>query len=162
MKVTTDACLFGAWVANMFRKGAGGDTEAFPVDNILDIGTGTGLLTLMLAQRLKANFEAVEVDEDASLQARENFAASPWANRLTIYNKDILHFNTRLKYDVIISNPPFYENELASGDPRKNLAMHDGLSILDLLKVIKRISGPVDPSFYCFHTSGMKRSGHCF
>jgi tRNA1Val (adenine37-N6)-methyltransferase len=138
MKVTTDACLFGAWV---------GEKERSDPEMILDIGTGTGLLTLMLAQCLRAKIDAIEVDETASLQAGENFRASPWANRISVYNQDIQQFNPKLKYDVVLSNPPFYENELASGDPRKNLAMHEGLSLPELVNVIKKNINP-EGSFY--------------
>ena len=131
MKVCTDACLFGAYVADMVKTKASA--------NILDIGTGTGLLSLMLAQRVAAAIDAVEIDEAAYQQAKENFENSPWKERLTVYNSDVLQFETGKKYDCIISNPPFYENDLKSSDTNKNNAKHDtSLTLEQLLVVAKK------------------------
>lgn len=129
MKVCTDACLFGAMVASYKPKTA----------NCLDIGTGTGLLLLMVAQKNQdANMVAVEIDKEAAEQAKQNFAASPWAERLTIFNADILLFSPDKKYDLIISNPPFFENDLRSADENKNNAKHDtSLSLAELLQVVE-------------------------
>ena len=128
MKVCTDACLFGALVADCTP----------PIANCLDIGTGTGLLSLMIAQKDPlAKIDAVEIDEAAAGQARQNFASSPWAERLTVFNCDILNFETGKKYDCIISNPPFFEDDLKSPNQTKNQAKHDtSLSLTDLLKVV--------------------------
>lgn len=128
MKVCTDACLFGALTANYKIKTA----------NCLDIGTGTGLLSLMLAQKdPDAIIDAVEIDEEAARQASENFSASPWKDRLHIFNSDILSFNSGKKYDLILSNPPFYEDDLRSPDRNKNNARHDtSLSLTGLLEVV--------------------------
>ncbi len=127
MKVTTDACLFGALVAESKLK----------ISNCLDIGTGTGLLSLMLAQKNEmAKFDALEIDTAAATQAGENFSASSWVERITIFNEDILTFKPVKKYDCIISNPPFFEDDLKSKDDAKNKAKHsNSLSLIQLLHV---------------------------
>ena len=129
MKVCTDACLFGAYIAN--------EIEQSPVKNILDIGTGTGLLTLILAQKTSATIDAVEIDGAAFTQAKENIAQSNWEEKIAIYNADILKFQPNKKYDCIISNPPFFEADLKSDDEKKNFAKHDtSLTLTELLNVI--------------------------
>ncbi len=130
MKVCTDACLFGAWAAG-FVSGAG---------RILDIGSGTGLLSLMLAQKTSARVDAVELDEDAASQAAGNFAASPWKNRLNIIHQRIQDFAhaCETRYDFVISNPPFYDKDLKSPDPKRNLAWHNGQLSLDELFILTR------------------------
>ncbi|HYM94644.1 MAG TPA: methyltransferase [Chitinophagaceae bacterium] len=131
MKVTTDACLFGAWAANQIIN------EKLVLNNTLDIGTGTGLLSLMIAQKNDFPIDAIEIDKDASEQAMENAAASPWKERIKIFRDDARDFAFPRLYDVIISNPPFYENDLPSEDPKTNLALHsEKLSLDELLKVI--------------------------
>ena len=116
MKVCTDACLFAAWVAAYLQK------NKINPGSILDIGTGTGLLSLMLAQKTLALIDAVEINIDAALQAKENFNASPWKQRLNVFETGILQYNTQMKYDLIISNPPFFNNDLLSPDKNKNTA----------------------------------------
>lgn len=131
MKVCTDACLFGAYVADMIKTKAAA--------RILDIGTGTGVLSLMLAQRVAAEIDAVEIDAAAYQQAQQNFEQSPWKERLHIFNTDVLQFETEKKYDCIISNPPFFENDLKSGDSSKNNAKHDtGLTLDALIPAVKK------------------------
>lgn len=133
MKVTTDACLFGAWVARYLstRK-----TDGQP---ILDIGTGTGLLSLMIAQKSSARIEAIEIDPEAARQARENADRSPWARRIEIITRDLLHFSPEKKYDQILTNPPFYEKEIPSQDPGKMAAQHgEGLLLGDLFDWVKK------------------------
>jgi tRNA1Val (adenine37-N6)-methyltransferase len=132
MKVTTDSCFFGAWVAREMQN------EKLKMKNVLDIGAGTGLLSLMIAQKNEIDIDAVEIDESASGQAKENIEASPWKERIWLFNEDILAFQPAKKYDCIISNPPFYENELASEQLKKNIAHHgEKLTISQLLKTIK-------------------------
>ena len=90
----------------------------------------------MLAQRTNALIDAVEIDGSASAQAKENFEASPWKERLHIFNEDIKSFKADKKYDLIISNPPFYEDDLRSVDEQKNKAKHEGaLNLKELLKI---------------------------
>jgi tRNA1Val (adenine37-N6)-methyltransferase len=131
MKVCTDACLFGSTLPAATKGGE--------IRTVLDIGTGTGLLSLMYAQRnLNAEIDAVEIEENAYQQAKENFAASKWNSRLNIFHADVKQFVKDKKYDLIISNPPFYENELISNEKNKNLAKHDeGLTLKDLIQVIR-------------------------
>ena len=133
MKVTTDACLFGAWVAEEINN------EQLIINNCLDIGAGTGLLSLMLAQKnYEVWIDAVEIDKDAAEQAKENVASTPWKERIDIINADVEGFSRKHKYDLIISNPPFYENELRSGSERKNIAHHsENLTLKELLNIIK-------------------------
>ena len=133
MKVCTDACLFGALVANnIFSTTTANDTL-----QCLDIGTGTGLLSLMAAQQNKhINFDAIEIDEPAAEQAGENIAASHWADRIQVFNEDILNFLPGKQYDCIFSNPPFFEDDLKSDVKEKNNAKHDtSLDLLQLLQV---------------------------
>ena len=136
MKVCTDACLFGAVTAN----------HKLQTTNCLDIGTGTGILSLMLAQKNSSvKIDAVEIDTDTALQAKENVAASPWADRIHIFNEDILSFDPGLQdsvskqYDCIISNPPFFEDDLLSPDKAINKARHNkSLSLIQLLQIMDK------------------------
>lgn len=131
MKVCTDSCLFGAWIANKIVQ------KIFNPKNILDIGTGTGLLSLMLAQKTNAQIDAVEIENNAYEQASENFKLSPWQERLKIFHADIKRWNAPRKYDLVISNPPFYENDLASENEGKNISKHSGTLLLkELLSAI--------------------------
>jgi len=132
MKVTTDACLFGAWLANTIKN------EKLTIENCLDIGCGSGLLSLMVAQQSDANIDAIEIDDDASAQATENEEACSFRNKIQIINVDVRNYRFEKKYDVIISNPPFYENQLRSVSSKKNIAHHgDNLKLEELLYVIK-------------------------
>ncbi len=116
MKVCTDACILGAWTAEKI----GGTT----IKNILDIGTGTGVLSLMLAQRSVAMIDALEINREAALQASENIAASPWAKNINVIHASLHDFKPATTYALIISNPPFYEDDLQSADENKNAAHH--------------------------------------
>jgi len=115
MKVSTEACILGASVP------LGKPTR------ILDIGTGTGLLALMLAQRYHGEIDAVEIDADAALQAQHNVGNSPWKARINIFQENIFLFAKRQKhpYDLIICNPPFYRKSLPPTDQNANRAKHE-------------------------------------
>jgi tRNA1Val (adenine37-N6)-methyltransferase len=134
MKVTTDGCLFGAWVADLINN------EKLIIKNSLDIGTGTGLFSLMLVQMNPHLYiDAIEIDKEAAEQAAENAAVSPWRERIKAYNINAKEFQSAKPYDLIISNPPFYENELKSGKSQKNIAHHsEELLLKDLLAIIKK------------------------
>lgn len=126
MKVCTDACLFGGWLAEKI--------DLDPTGHVLDIGAGTGLLSLILAQKFTgANFDAVEIDLHAAEQARENFEGSDWSARLNLINMPVQELKPEIKYDLIISNPPFFENDLKSNDHKRNLALHSTALSLDEL-----------------------------
>ncbi|MBZ5856273.1 tRNA1(Val) (adenine(37)-N6)-methyltransferase [Flavihumibacter profundi] len=140
MKVCTDAALFGAWVAVKFSSGK------LVNENVLDIGTGTGLLSLMLSQQLSIKVEAVEVDHPAYEQAMGNIALSPWNNQIRVIHKDILAYVPDHSYGLIISNPPFYPNDLKSGHMQKNLAKHE--SNLSLSTLFGKSIQWMDPSGY--------------
>jgi tRNA1Val (adenine37-N6)-methyltransferase len=133
MKVTTDACLFGAWVGEEINN------EELKINNCLDIGAGTGLLSLMIAQKnQETGITGVEIDEDAGKQAKENINASPWKARIDILEGDVKNHDFPEKFDLIISNPPFYENEIRSATDSKNVAHHsENLTLKELLVIIK-------------------------
>jgi tRNA1Val (adenine37-N6)-methyltransferase len=136
MKVCTDACLFGAIIADKIYR-------EHKVSKLLDIGAGTGLLSLQVAQKNSISIDAVEIDRDSYDQAQQNFSNSPWSERIRIFNTDILDFVADKKYDCIISNPPFYEGDLKSDNSKKNVAKHDStLKLEQLLKVIEKHLSP--------------------
>lgn len=133
MKVSTDSCLFGALTAEWLRQQ--GSTDSW---HILDIGTGTGLLSLMIAQQCGSEIDAVELDFAAYEQACFNFSQSPWQARIRVLHEDITKLQTGRKYDFILSNPPFYEHDLTTGNREKDLARHDrGLTFEHLIRAIK-------------------------
>lgn len=117
MKVSTDACIQGALAAAYCA--ATGKTRA------LDIGAGTGLLSLMLAQQNSAlTTDALELDEAAFEQAAENCQASPWPGRIRLHHTALQDFNPPLLYDFIICNPPFFHNHLQAAQQQRNQARH--------------------------------------
>jgi tRNA1Val (adenine37-N6)-methyltransferase len=135
MKVCTDSCILGAWTARRVRS----------ANKILDIGAGTGLLSLMLAQKSEAMLDAIESDAASAAQARENIGQSPWAGRIHLIEADALSFSFPYPYDFIISNPPFFESDLRSPVRNKNKAKHDESLTLDkLISVIRS----------CLHAEG--------
>ncbi|GAA4751357.1 tRNA1(Val) (adenine(37)-N6)-methyltransferase [Flavisolibacter ginsenosidimutans] len=132
MKVTTDGCLFGAWASARIAS------AQLELKNCLDIGAGSGLLSLMIAQKNNINIDAIEIDSNAAVQAKQNVAASAWSNQINVITQDVLTWQTAKQYDCIVSNPPFYESELKSGRKTKNLAHHDeGLKLPQLFSFIK-------------------------
>ncbi len=127
MKVGIDGVLLGVW------------SNFDNCQRILDVGTGTGLLSLMAAQRSKAIIDAVEIDSDAALEAELNFSNSGWSERLNISKMSFQDFETDKRYDHIISNPPFFENSLKPNDEKRLKARHtDSLSLDELLAKAKQ------------------------
>ena len=124
MKVGTDGVLLGAWANCENAK------------NILDIGTGTGLIALMLAQRSNGKIDALEIDEVACKQAKENVENSLWRERINIVNKSFQDFSktAHKKYDLIVSNPPYFQNSLFAPDEKRTNARHN--SNLELEDII--------------------------
>src|SRR5690606_26394480 len=115
MKVTTDSCLFGAWVAHTLTKRCCCST-------LLDIGSGSGLLSLMIAQQTPAAIDAVEIQLNDFNQSLENIARSPFKTQITVHHANALEFEYSKAYDVIVSNPPFYESDLKGHSHNKNIA----------------------------------------
>jgi tRNA1Val (adenine37-N6)-methyltransferase len=126
MRINTDGVLLGA-VA--FKPGA---------TKILDIGTGTGVIALMLAQRFPEAFiDAVEIDESAAFAAAKNARNAPFAARLTVLHMAIEHYSASGLYDLIVSNPPYFVNDLKNTEHRKGIARHtDAVFFEDMLRQI--------------------------
>ena len=127
MKVCTDACILGAWFSEKVSS----------YSRILDIGSGTGLLMLMLAQRHKGDIRGIELDLASFRQLQDNIAKSPWKERLKVFPGDARTFSFPDPFDFIIVNPPFYEGDLAAASESANLARHSKeLTLAELLPVI--------------------------
>jgi tRNA1Val (adenine37-N6)-methyltransferase len=130
MKVSTDSCLFGAWVASQIKQ----------EQSLLDIGAGTGLLGLMIAQKSAGNIDAIEIEKKCFEQLKENVENCIWKERFNLYQGDIREFLTEKKYDLIVSNPPFHEKQLESGNEKVNLARHSNqLSLEQLFESTNRM-----------------------
>lgn len=127
MKVGTDGVLLGAWAPGGKR--------------ILDIGSGTGLISLMMAQRCQeAQVIGVDLDAEACDEARENVAASPFADRVSIACCRLQDYESAEKFDAIVSNPPFFLNSLKNPDSKRSMARHaDSLPFRDLFLGVKRL-----------------------
>lgn len=129
MKVGTDGVLLGAWTPIKHSP-----------NSILDIGAGTGLISLMLAQRAFAELiDGVEIHPEAYEQCVENFEASPWNDRLFCYHASLQEFVEEIEdtYDLIVSNPPFYAENYSSGNTARDLArQNQSLPIEELLEAV--------------------------
>jgi tRNA1Val (adenine37-N6)-methyltransferase len=128
-KVGTDGVLLGA-IADVNGK-----------KNVLDIGTGTGLISLIVAQRCDADIIAIEIDNGSFCEAQENVIKSRWSSRIKVINTDLQsYFPDGEKFDLIISNPPFFTDSLKNPDHRKSAARHnDTLTTSELLKGVERL-----------------------
>jgi tRNA1Val (adenine37-N6)-methyltransferase len=122
MKINTDGVLLAAKAVSIAPK------------YILDIGAGTGVIALMLAQRFpNAEIHALEINEAASICAEKNFKASPFFDRLTLFHIDFQEFNPTVAYDLIVSNPPFFINSLKNTDLNKSMARHTQVDFFENL-----------------------------
>lgn len=130
MKVGTDAVLLGAWVLPNGSK------------RILDIGTGTGVIALMLAQKTQAHIDAIDIDEEAFLQAKQNALDSKFARQITVTQTSLQHYSnaTAQKYNLIVTNPPYFEQSLKSSDEQRSHARHaDVLPFEELLDGVLKL-----------------------
>lgn len=130
MKIGMDACVFGSW----FSSGK----------NFLDVGTGTGILALMAAQRFpEATVDAVDIDLNAFEQASENFKNSAWKSNLKCTHISFIDLDESVFYDHVISNPPYFNNALKSNSDQRDLARHDDyLSVEAFFQKAKKILSP--------------------
>ena len=131
LKVCTESCILGAYAAIKINKAKA----------ILDIGTGTGLLALMIAQKNReSKIDAIEIEESAYSQVVENVSKSIFLNQIQVINQDVKYFEPSIEYDLIVSNPPFYQNYLKSETQQRNLALHDtSLTLQDLADAVSRL-----------------------
>jgi tRNA1Val (adenine37-N6)-methyltransferase len=132
MKISTDAVLLGSLVQSDAPK------------QILDIGTGTGVIALMLAQRFpEASLTALELDPEAASQAKENCEQSPFSQRLTVLQGRFQDFLVEERFDLLVSNPPFFPDHLPTSDPKRQQALHtDSLSFEELLQKASQLLAP--------------------
>src|SRR5688572_23080686 len=127
MKVCTDACILGAWFAPKIPD----------VGTVLDIGSGTGLLMMMLAQQSESEIHGIEIDLAAFKQLKENIGQNGWKERMKVFPGDARSFSFPMKYNFIISNPPFFENDLASDAEEEQVAKHSKmLKVEELVQAI--------------------------
>lgn len=135
MKIGTDGVLLGAWTSLQNNP-----------ESILDIGAGTGLIALMLAQRSGAEtMDALEIEEEAYEQCVDNFEASPWGDRLFSYHAGLDEFLDDIEdqYDLIVSNPPFYSEEVASGNSARDMArQNQSLPFEELIEGVSKLLSP--------------------
>lgn len=133
LKVCTDSCLFGAWAVAYTNE----------AHSVLDIGSGSGLLSLILAQQTHAKITGVELDESSYLQSIQNIKHSPWPDKIKMIHGDCKNFFPAEKFDFIICNPPFYEQMLSSEKNNEKQAKHDATFLLsDLISIFNRLITP--------------------
>jgi tRNA1Val (adenine37-N6)-methyltransferase len=131
LKVCTEACILGAYA------------DVSKAERILDIGAGTGVLSLMMAQRTQVAIDAVEIETSTYEQARGNVAQSDFSAQIRVHHSAIQVFESSFRYDLIVSNPPFYQQDLPSTNPARNVALHaQTLSLIDLISSILRLLSP--------------------
>jgi len=131
MKVGVDGVLLGAWA------------DCRNIEFALDVGTGSGLIAVMLAQRSKAHVHAIDIDENACKQAEINFGNSSFQDRLSVESVAFQDFSSSVRYDLIVSNPPYFSHSLKSSNANRNLARHNEYLPLDVF--IKKSASLLSP-----------------
>ena len=132
MKVGTDGVLLGAW------------TDVSNARRILDIGTGTGLIALMVAQRTtNVQITAIDIDAEAVNQARENVSSSPWKNRVGVMLQDVCTYTSDTGFDTIVSNPPYFIDSLKCPDSQRATARHT--DTLDAPRLLEKVAELLTP-----------------
>lgn len=132
MKVGTDGVLLGAW------------TDVSNARRILDIGTGTGLIALMVAQRTtNVQITAIDIDAEAVNQARENVSSSPWKNRVGVMLQDVCTYTSDTGFDTIVSNPPYFIDSLKCPDSQRTTARHT--DTLDAYRLLEKVADLLTP-----------------
>jgi tRNA1Val (adenine37-N6)-methyltransferase len=141
MKVGTDGVLLGAWCPVDSRASSSKSSKSFKGFKVLDVGTGSGLIALMLAQRLQgAQITAIDIDAGAVEQAQYNFSVSPWSDRLDCHQTALQEVEGEAIYELIVSNPPYFQDSLKNPDTQRAMARHtDTLSYEELLKHSARL-----------------------
>ena len=141
MKVGTDGVLLGAWCPVDSRASSSKSSKSFKSFKVLDAGTGSGLIALMLAQRIEgAQITAIDIDAGAVEQAKYNFGVSPWSDRLECHQQALQELEGEGLYDLIVSNPPYFQDSLKNPDSQRAMARHtDTLSYEELLKHSARL-----------------------
>ena len=133
MKVGTDAVLLGAW-ANLAN-----------VKNILEVGTGSGIISLMLAQRTSPHVQivAIEIEKEDAQQARENILRSPWPDKITVHHQSLQDFKSNTTFDLIVSNPPYFINSHLPPSTKRSVARHaKTLTYPELILNAKKMLAP--------------------
>jgi len=130
MKVCTDSCVFGAWVTSWANS----------KKRVLDIGAGTGLLMLMLAQKSSGRIDGIEIEPACFEQLKSNLTLSPWADRFQALKGDVREFQFTQKYDLVVSNPPFFSSDLLSKSGTNRIARHSiELTLAELFETVTRL-----------------------
>lgn len=156
MKVTTLGCIQGSWIPELQIK------------NVLDIGAGTGLLSLMVAQKYDCHIDSVEIEPGAFSQLQDNVSESRWSQNISCHHKDIKNYGKyhQKRYDLIISNPPFFAGKQKSPDSKINLARHDeGITIEAIIELSARLlsaTGKISILLPPFETEALKRTSAQF
>lgn len=145
MKVSTDSILLGCWAKVDGAK------------NVLDIGTGSGILTLLLAQKCDAELYAIDISESAIKLADENFKNSRWSSRIRLFYSSIQKFELPVKFDVIISNPPYFQTSIVSPNQSRKIARHQlQLTFSELLLNTERLLSQNGKAFFCVPSSSVE------
>ncbi len=151
LKISTEACLLGAW-ASRWAKG-----------RMLDIGTGSGVLACMLAQKHpESSIDAIEIRQDVAELAAENVQASPFHTQISVQDSDLQSFSPNHSYDFIICNPPFFHQHLAAGQQDLQVAIHDDLlHVQDLTEGIHRLLNHTGEFAVLYPPHSMEKFENC-